>query len=162
MSFLDTNIIIRFLTSDDLNLGNRRVGLRFILDVPAGATIVSADVQFTAQEESTKASTLTVEGEANATALPFTTSQFDVTNRPRTSAAVTWLPPVWTTQGAAAAAERTPDLTAIIQEIIDQPGWQQGNGLVLIITGRGEREAWAYDGSPAMAPVLYVEYTQGP
>jgi hypothetical protein len=71
---------------------------------------------------------------------------------------VAWSPPDWTSVGAAGAAERTPDLSALLQEIVDRPGWAPGNALVLVVTGTGTRTAESFDGAPAAAPVLRVEY----
>ena len=54
--------------------------------------------------------------------------------------------------------QRTADLSPVIQEVIAQPDWQEGNALVLIITGSGQRVAECYDGDPAGAPTLCIEY----
>jgi len=43
---------------------------------------------------------------------------------------------------------------------VGRSGWVSGNSVVLIITGSGKRVAEAYDGAPAAAPVLHVEYTR--
>jgi hypothetical protein len=53
----------------------------------------------------------------------------------------------------------TPDLSAVIQEIVSRSGWAPDNALAIIVTGTNERSAWAYDGLKALAPRLYVEYT---
>jgi hypothetical protein len=55
--------------------------------------------------------------------------------------------------------QRTPNLAAVIQEIVNQPGWARGNPLALIITGTGKRVAEAYEGGATKAPRLYIEYT---
>jgi hypothetical protein len=39
--------------------------------------------------------------------------------------------------------------------------WAEGNGLVVILSGSGKRVAEAYDGSPAGAPLLHVEFHTG-
>jgi hypothetical protein len=64
--------------------------------------------------------------------------------------------------GEAAEAQRTPNLAAIVQELVNQPGWSSGQALVLLITGTGERVAEAYDGEVAKAPLLHVEYAANP
>jgi hypothetical protein len=46
----------------------------------------------------------------------------------------------------------------VIQEIVGRPGWASGHSLVLIISGTGHREAEAYEGAAAAAPLLHVEY----
>ena len=59
---------------------------------------------------------------------------------------------------AAGPEQRTPDLAAVLQEIVDHPGWAAGNALAILITGSGERVAESYNGLPAAAPLLHVEY----
>ena len=63
---------------------------------------------------------------------------------------------------AAGADQRTPDLSAIVQEIIDRTDWSPGNALAIIITGTGERTAESYNGSSSGAPLLHVEYVSSP
>ncbi len=153
------------LSSSDLELvtdgtANQTVGLRFTgIPIPKGAVISNAYVQFTVDEVSTAATSLNVFGQQADTAAAFTTSTNNVSSRPRT-AGIPWMPPAWPTVGAAAADQRTPNLFAIVQEIVHRPGWAPGNALALIITGTGKRTAEAFDGSAA--PVLHVEFTNGP
>ncbi|MEM7207318.1 MAG: chitobiase/beta-hexosaminidase C-terminal domain-containing protein, partial [Pseudomonadota bacterium] len=59
-------------------------------------------------------------------------------------------------------AQRTPDLSAVIQEIVSLPGWQSGNDLALIITGTGERTAESYNGQSSRAALLEIEYSEVP
>lgn len=73
-----------------------------------------------------------------------------------------WSPPPWTTKGEAGPDQRTPDITPVIQEIVNRPGWASGNSLALIITGAGKRTAKSYNGDQAGAPLLHVEYTTRP
>jgi hypothetical protein len=81
----------------------------------------------------------------------------NVTSRPRTAAAASWSPAAWTA-GQAGADQRTPDLSSVVQEIINRPGWASGNALALIITGSGRRTAVAHNGSATTAPLRYIEY----
>ena len=67
---------------------------------------------------------------------------------------------LWTTVEAAGLDQRTPDLSAILQEIVDRPGWASGHGLVLIMTGSGVQQAKAFEHTPANPPLLHVEYAQ--
>jgi hypothetical protein len=64
--------------------------------------------------------------------------------------------------GQTGAAQRTPDISSIIQEVVDRSGWSSGNSLVLIITGSGERVAESYNGDRNGAPLLHVEYSSSP
>lgn len=150
------------LTSSDLELTNdssdQTVGIRFAkVAIPQGAVIKRAWVQFKVDETSTDKTTLSIAAQAADNAATFTTSSKNVSSRGRTSA-VAWAPVSWTSLKAASTAQRTPDLSAIIQQVVARPGWTNGNALVLVVTGKGRRVAVAYDGDRAGAPLLHVEY----
>lgn len=151
------------LTSIDLELGvesaEQLVGIRFSgVDIPNGATITRAHVQFKVNEADSSASSIAVQGEARPNAAAFTSDDDDLASRPRTTARVDWTPPEWTTVGAAGEDQRTPDLTTIIQEIVSQPDWSEGNALVLLLDGTGKRTAESYEGDAAGAALLHVEF----
>jgi hypothetical protein len=151
------------LTSSDLELvyasGDQTVGMRFSeVKIPQGATIVNAYVQFQVDETHSKPTNLMIEGEAVDHAATFTASSGNISSRPRTTADVAWSPPAWTTVGEAGPDQQTPNIASVIQEIVDRSGWSSGNSLVIIITGTGERVAESYNGDPAGAPLLHVEY----
>ena len=151
-------------TSGDLELAvagttPQAVGLRFAgVGIPQGATILSASVQFTADEANAGSAALSIRGEAADHAAPFSTTAGDVSGRPATAASTAWNPPEWTAVGDAGAAQRTPDLSAVVQEIVGRPGWTAGNALGLVVSGTGTRIAESFDGAPSAAPVLHVEY----
>ena len=67
-----------------------------------------------------------------------------ISDRPRTQATVAWEPEEWT---AAGQISQTVDISSIIQELIDQPGWVAGS-----------RCAESYDGSASLAPLLHISY----
>jgi hypothetical protein len=159
------------LTSSDLeigvdNAGPQTVGLRFPgVALPAGATINAAWVQFEADEDGTDAASFLIEGHAIGNAPTFARTDHDVTSRARTAASVAWSPPAWDTSDAG-AGQRTPDLSSIVQEIVDGPDWAEGQALVLLLSGSGTRIAEAYDGDrPEGAALLHVDFdlcTDGP
>ena len=155
------------LNSSDLEMvaystGDQVVGMRFTnVSVPQGATIVQAYIQFQVDETDSVATLLTVAGEAVDNAATFTSSANNVTNRARTAATAIWEPPAWNTIGAAGLDQRTGDISAVVQEIIDRPGWSAGNALAIIISGTGKRVAEAYDGVAAAAPLLHLRYNVG-
>jgi hypothetical protein len=151
------------LTSSDLELvqevTTQTVGLRFRnVTVPRAATIVAAWVQFEVDEVNTAATSLALRGEAQNQAAVFTTVTRNISSRVRTVASVSWTPTGWTSVGAAGLGQRTPSLAPIIQEIVNRPGWASGNPLALIVTGTGRRVAGAFDGRPAGAALLHLEY----
>jgi hypothetical protein len=152
------------LSSGDLNLvvdGTtvQTVGMRFTgVSVPKGATITNAYVQFQVDEVSTGAASLTVAGQAAGNAATFAAVAGDVGNRPRTTATATWAPADWPTANARTEAQRTSDLAAVVQEIVNRGDWATGNPVALIVTGTGARVAESFDGGAAKAPVLHIEY----
>ena len=136
------------------------VGLRFKdLHIPAGATITSAWIQFTADATiDIDPSELEIHGQDSDNASTFTSEDDDITDRPTTSASVEWEPGDWDVIGDNLLAERTPDLSEIVQEIVDRSGYTAESALAFIIDGEGKRTAVAYDQNPDQAPQLYVTY----
>ncbi len=153
------------LSSSDLELisegsNAQRVGIRFAAtNIPQGVTITRAYVQFQVDETDNGTTALTIHGQNADHAASFTSSAFNISSRALTTASVAWAPPAWNSVGAAGLDQRTPDLTAVIQEIVSRPGWQSGNALALVITGTGERTAESYNGDASAAPLLHVEWT---
>jgi hypothetical protein len=132
--------------------------MRFVgVGIPAGAQITNAYVQFTSDRADSGATSLTIRGQDADNAAGFTSSGFNVSSRARTGAFASWLPPAWTS-GQAGAAQRTPDLSSLVQEIVDRPGWNSGQALALIVTGSGRRVARSYNGGASSAPLLHVEW----
>ena len=156
---------VMYLTSSDLELvydgNNQTVGMRWTgLGINPGATITSAYIQFSAKESQSEVTNLVFRAQAADNPATFGTANGDVSTRPRTTAATNWAPVAWTL-GEVGANQRTPDLSAAIQEIVNRPGWAYGNALVMIVNGTGHRTAWAYNGSTTAAPLLHVEFVGG-
>src|SRR5438552_2479734 len=88
---------------NDLELGydgttRQTVGIRFTsIDIPKGATITSAYIQFQANEVKTGAASLLIQGDNVDDANPFTTASLNVSSLPRTTASTAWTPAPWTT-----------------------------------------------------------------
>jgi hypothetical protein len=156
-------------SSNDLEItldksGNQLVGLRFTaVDVPQYATIDTAWIQFEADEETSMPTDLVIAGEAIGDAPTFLSASQNISNRNTTSATASWSPAAWQSKGEAGSAQRTPDLSAVIQEIVDRGDWSAGNDLAIIISGpgNGKRVAESYDGTSDGAPLLHVEYSLG-
>jgi hypothetical protein len=150
------------LTGNDLELvmdaSLQTVGLRYTgLEIASGAVITDAYVQFMSQELQSEATNLKIQAEDADTSAAFTTATRNLSARPKTDAFAAWTPAAWTTVGVEGAAQRTPDLTAVIQEIVDRPGWQ-GRSLALVITGTGHRTAKSFETLNTGAPLLHIEY----
>ncbi|MHC4499483.1 MAG: LamG domain-containing protein, partial [Planctomycetota bacterium] len=142
---------------------NQLIGLRFNgVVVPHGAIITNAYVQFHVDETDVPADnrpgTKFLRGEAVDNAAPFLDVAYNVSSRPTTSAEASWDWPEWLTTHEEGPDQRTSDISAVIQEITDRPGWASGNSMVLIITGSGENTAEAFDGEPTGAALLHIEF----
>ena len=151
------------LSSGDLDLGVRPInGLRFSnVNIPQGATITKAYVQFTADKDNqSAAASYTIKGEDVDNASVFTNANGNLSGRSFTSANVNWNNiPAWNTAGESTDAQKTPDLTSILQEIVDKQGWSSGNSLSLFVTGSsGKRSAITYDNDSQKAAKLFVEF----
>ena len=148
------------LVYDDYNQqDNQTIGLRFNgVDIPQGATISGAHIEFTVDETSSGSTDLTITGQASDDASAFTTQNYDVSSRTTTSASVGWQPATWSNVGA---KKQTTDLKFIVQEIVNRNGWAADNSMVFIITGTGSRTVESYDGSAGGAPKLVIDYTTG-
>jgi len=165
------------LTSSDLELGYEGamapatlqvVGCRWVgIPVPKGATITEAWVQFSADDINNDYHipdvSVIIEGELSVNPATFSSAAGDISSRPKTTSSVVWDIPRWMTVHAQGPEERTPDISPIIQEIVNQAGWS-GSAIVLTFRdnpakpSQGCREAEAYDGDPAEAPLLHISY----
>ena len=153
------------LKSRDLDLTEagsvQTVGIRFRkVTIPRGAHVLRSWVQFAVYKASSGAAPLALAGEAIDHSAVFATGSKNISRRKRTPGTVAWDPPAWSTVGEAGKAQQTPDLTAVIQAIVDRSGWASGNALSIFVTGTGKRMATAYDGDKRAAPVLHVDYLE--
>ncbi|MEO1263448.1 MAG: Ig-like domain-containing protein [Bacteroidota bacterium] len=142
-------------------VGHQHVGLRFQnVTVPQGATITNAYIQFTADETDGDATEIIIRAEQVDDAAEFSYSTNNVSTRTMTADSVTWNPPTWNTVGAAGTDERTPDISALLQSVVDSSGWSSGNSMVLILYSWDQlkRVAESYDGSANDAAVLHIEF----
>ncbi len=135
------------------------VGMRFEgVTVPPRAEIVDAYLQFTVDEVTTGATQLVIRGEARGDAAPFANVARHLSGRATTAARVAWAPAAWRTIDAAGAAQQTPSLGAVVQEIVDRPDYNAGNAMAFLVTGSGKRTARATESAAAKAPRLVIEY----
>ena len=159
------------LDSSDLELtedsSEQIVGMRFNeIIIPPTATITSAYVQFTTDSTDDDETNLTIFAEKTGNSAAFVDVNDNISDRTKTTAFVSWSSiPEWDTSGEAGDNQRTPDIKAVIQEVIGTAGWNNNNSLSIIITGTGVRTAESYDGAiddhndPTRAPLLVIEYT---
>jgi hypothetical protein len=154
---------------EDAGMGDKQfVAMRWRdVGVPKGAAILDAWIEFTVDEiEEDLHVSVIIEGELNPNPPTFDESlPSEIANRqPRTTAQAIYEPEHWAAVGD---KHRTSDISAVIQEIVNQDGWVAGNALVLIIRdnpanpSRGNRTAEADAGDTDIATLLHIEYTLG-
>ena len=152
--------------SNDLILssGTKTVtsGLRFTdLNIPQGATIVSASIRFTSEKFNVAGTSLVISAEASASSSAFTTSSNNLSARAKTAMSIEWA----TDNSFPASGEviTTPDISAVIQEVVDLSAWCGGKDLNILIEGSStdsasSREVRASDVGQSGAPQLVITY----
>ncbi len=159
--------------SSDLEFGTeasgndpQMVGMRFNkIQIPKGSIILNAYIQFTVDAigKNNDPCNIFIKGEQSDSSLIFnTSSSFNITSRSKTSDSVLWnvSGSTWGTVGAATADQRTPNLKAIIERIMNRQGWKQGNPLTFFMYGTGTREVESFDGDAPKAPLLVITYVE--
>ncbi len=132
-------------------------GLRFQnLPITPGTSILEAHLVFTARSTTTGAATLRFHAEDVDDSPGFSSSASDVSDRTETTATATWVPADWDTVDEQHVSS---DITALIQEVVDRPGWAAGNSLTIIQShdSGSERHAHTYNGNAAAAPMLRIK-----
>ncbi len=148
--------------SDDNDIS----GFRYTsIPIPNGATITDARLQFHVDESSSGTLEVIFHGEDIDDSPVLTTADFDLSSRNKTSASVNWIVPSWPTVSEEGADQLSPDLSSIIQEIVNRPGWVSGNDISLFIDAwpdnSGERHAESAEGEPANAAELTITWNTG-
>ncbi len=158
-----------FRTSLDLAYGNQNgigqwVGLRFqSINIPRGATINSAEIIQTARLGNTDVGHLIIPivGELSPDTIAFG-DLTPLTTRPLTTAQVNWDVDPWF-GGDSGANTTTPDISSIVQEIVNQNGWSTGHSMVFLFRNdpldSSERLAVSFDNNPNQAALLTIDFT---
>ena len=145
-------------------------GMRFLnITVPKGSTIIEAHLTLVAYSD--KAGTVVdtrISAEDIDDAVTFANDGdiFDTRWANRTTARVDWdALPAWTD----GVEYDSPDIKAVIQEIIDRPGWASGQDIVIFwedfedrsgVESFSYRDCDAHEKSAANAPKLEINYTE--
>jgi len=144
--------------------GLQKVGLRFDnITIPPTATILNAYIQFTAKGSTYGDISMTIKGEDTANSFTFSNTTNNISSRTTTTANTTWnLTSSWS-ENDSGTNQKTPDLSAIVSEIITSNGWQNGNPITFIINGTGNsteyRKAYSFNGSSSQSAKLIIEYS---
>jgi len=142
-----------------ITLGNgQKTAFRFDdLNIPRGAKITRAYIQFRAYANASASNNFTIYAQATGDASIFQNSYQNISNRSATYHSVNWSFGNWTDNGAK-NAERSPDISDVIQEIVLRPDWNTYNAIALILDGWGLRTAYTENACVRSAPELIVEY----
>lgn len=158
--------------SSDLEFGwessagdEQLVGLRFTdLNIPAGALIQNAYIQFTvdATSKNTNPCVVNIKAEDNNNPITFSdTTRFGMSSRLKLSDSTQWIVSnggTWNTVGSATVDQRTPNLKNLVQSIVNKTGWNKGNAMAFYLNGTGVREVEAFDGDAPKAAQLVIQF----
>lgn len=153
-----TDVDVRLSRGTD----NVTAGFRFDeVMLPRGATITSAYLTFTSYGYDTEATELTIKGELASDSAAIDTTASNLSNRAQTTANV-----AWNSDNEFPVSGETidsPDISSIVQEIVDQAGWCGGNALSIIVEGTStdagsSRQLVSADEGDGNGAKLVVEY----
>ncbi|SVC42406.1 uncharacterized protein METZ01_LOCUS295260, partial [marine metagenome] len=142
--------------------GSQTVGLRFTaVEVPKGVTVKEAHIEFRAKGTSTGAADYTIKAVNVGNVGPIQNRTDAITDVATTTASASWslsganAEDDWDTPGA---EHLTPDLTAVVQEVVNRTDWSSQNNMGFVISGTGTRTAESFDSDPSKAPRLVIKY----
>lgn len=145
------------------------LGLRFNdLDIPQGAKIVKASITFSTYTSTSGAANLNISAERIGDSPTFTGSK--LSTRAKTVSNVAWQPEDWdapnplTVDGDPVPPNTyaTPDLSSVVQEVVNQADWCGGNSMSFFVSDNtgisAFRSAIAHEQSGLYAPRIRIEY----
>ena len=174
------------LNDDDLDMGWEGDDLNVMtsftrfqnVTIPQGSVITSAKLQIYAHEDESDEARVTVYAE-DIDDSPLFSEDESLEDRTMTETSVDWtITEAWTMW----EMYESPDLSAIVQEVVDRAGWEAGNSLTLFMQGEDQgaslldnaRDFESFeniedpdDGGdglhhPERVPTLVIEYTPPP
>ena len=169
-----------YTTSSDIEVtrdgsSEQLIGLRFTdIEIPTGAVINDAYIQVTVDETNSGGPVhAVILVDSSTDAEPWGFAPFSIQNRPyNETLPVIWEIAPWPVDEVAGEDQRTPDLSAQIQSVIDQDGWIAGNAIAFGMVdplyleipgfegnGDNKRVFETYDNEAATAPRLVINYT---
>jgi hypothetical protein len=157
LSSSDLELCVEDLTWP-LSDNDQWVGLRFGgLEIPRNATIISAYIQFTSDENQSDPANLKIYAEVSDNASSFTSANNNLSSRTRTSTHIPWTPGSWTAESSG-LNERTPDIKQFVQSIVNRPFWNIGNAMVFLFEGSGTRSAYSRDNNVQKSAKLHIKF----
>jgi hypothetical protein len=132
-------------------------GMRFTnVTIDQGDTINTASIELEIASAVYDDPDVTIWAEDTDDAATFTTAANNISGRTPTTATTTW-----TASAIGGGVTTTPDLAAIVQEVIDRPGWSSGNDIVIIFKGNSTSPLRFYTFDDPGTITLNIDYTAG-
>jgi len=146
-------------SGNSILLGNeQKTAFRFDeLNIPKGAKITKAYIQFRAYSTSNTSNYFTIHAQAVGNAPTFQNTCQNISNRPKTNYSVSGSFGNWTDNDTK-NVERSPDISELVQEVVCRPDWDNYNALAFIFEGTGLRTAYSESSCIRSAPELIVEF----
>jgi len=140
-----------------LNANDRWGGLFFDdITIGQGDTINTASITFPVSGGANDDPHFDIYAETTDDASTFTSSSNNISGRSRTTAKTTW-----NATGVGAGAVASPDIAAVIQEIVDRAGWASGNGIAILLDCLSTN-SFRFDTVDSAATItLNIDYTAG-
>lgn len=133
---------------------HRIVGIRFRnIDVGRAAPLAEVHLQFTAARSQTRPTKLDIQAEFSPNPGGLRLEDGELSKRPRTTSHVIWEPGPW----VAGQTVESPDLGPLLEQVVSQEEWRNGNSLVILIQVSGaDRPVQAATENGRSAPRLRV------
>jgi PKD repeat protein len=138
-----------------------KAGVRFnSVRLPSSSLVTRAYIQFHTYSPREDYAVARIHGQKAAAPATFSTAANNISSRPLTEQYVEWTMPAWE-NGGWAQPQRTPDLSALLHEIIAGTAWTNGGPLTFIFfdgdgPGNGIRNPTAYEGATAQGNLAHA------
>lgn len=143
-------------------MNDHRAAIRFAnVTIPAGATVLNANLSLTAKALTGTIPALTIRARAvDNAAAPISDAEFTTMEGELTTTSVVWTPPSWTLNTTYAS----PDLAGVVAEVVGRAGWLSGNAILLHLRSTATSSdqlltAYDYGDDPLKVAQLEVTYS---
>ncbi|MEO0469992.1 MAG: CotH kinase family protein [Bacteroidota bacterium] len=132
------------------------------LAIEPGQTISNAYLQFQSVDIDTAAANLSIYAHATGNAPVFSNlaALNDISGRTPTANVLAWQADPWDEAFRSGDKQKTPDLSPILQEIVNRNDWVSGNAMAFIISGSGTRRLNAFERNQVEAPRLVIDFVE--
>lgn len=146
-------------------MGVQKIGLRFTnIEIPRGATITSAHIQFTSGEWASKNHDIDIKIENETNSVIFKNTPNTVSSRNFLNKSILWKTSGWWTIGQKNNNQKTSNLKELLQTVVNKQSWQSSNNAIcFMLTSTNQnsserRTVVSFDNNNANAPKLIYTY----